>query len=196
MGGISLQDRHESGRKVAILGIVGNFILLAGKIITGMLTGSQAMLADGINSAGDVFSSLMTYIGSHIAGQPEDHDHPFGHGKSEYIFSFIIGISMLLAASVMIRSAVLVFLAGETARFSVWLVAVVVATILMKTGLYLYTRRQYKMTESLLIRANAEDHRNDCAVITGARLRPCWVAAGAYRGWTASWACSSPSGSA
>lgn len=162
-----MQERHESGRKVAILGIIGNFILLAGKITTGMLTGSQAMLADGINSAGDVFSSLMTYIGSRIAGQPEDHDHPFGHGKSEYIFSFIIGISMILAAGAMIRSAVLVFLSGESARFSIWLVAVAVVTILMKTGLYLYTSRQYKKTGSLLVRANAEDHRNDCFVSLG-----------------------------
>lgn len=162
-----MQDRWESGRRVAVVGIAGNLLLLTGKIAAGLLTGSQAMLADGINSAGDVFSSLMTYAGSRIAAKPEDLDHPFGHGKSEFVFSFVIGISMLAAAAAMIRSAAASLMTGEAVRFSLWLVAVASGTILMKAVLYAYARGQYRRTGGLLIRANAEDHRNDCVVSLG-----------------------------
>lgn len=162
-----MQDRWESGRRVAVVGIAGNFLLLSCKMAAGLLTGSQAMLADGINSAGDVFSSLMTYAGSRIAAKPEDQDHPFGHGKSEFIFSFVIGISMIAAAAAMVRSAVLTLMTGETVRFSLWLIMTAAGTILVKAVLYAYTRGLFRRTGSLLIRANAEDHRNDCAVSLG-----------------------------
>ncbi|MGI5878342.1 MAG: cation diffusion facilitator family transporter [Christensenellales bacterium] len=157
----------EPGRRVALVGIAGNLALLAVKAAAGIITGSQAMLADAINSTGDVFSSLMTYIGSRVAGMPEDRDHPFGHGKSEFIFSFIIGLSMLVGAVAMVRSAVIALVAGEVTRYSAWLPAVAVGTIAMKAYLFFYTRRKYAQTESLLIRANMEDHRNDCFVSLG-----------------------------
>ena len=81
-------------KKVSILGMVGNVFLLVIKGFVGFASGSQAMIADAFNSAGDIFSSIMTFIGNGIASKPRDNDHNLGHGKAEYIYSMFISIAM------------------------------------------------------------------------------------------------------
>ena len=81
------EKRFEITKKAGILGIIGNIFLLIIKAIVGFIFKSQAMIADSFNSAGDIFASLMTFIGNRIASVPHDEDHNFGHGKAEYIFS-------------------------------------------------------------------------------------------------------------
>ena len=83
-------NRYESTKRVSFLGIVGNVFLLIIKFIVAMFSHSEAMMADAINSAGDIFSSIMSYIGNKIACVPSDEDHNFGHGKAEYIYSLLI----------------------------------------------------------------------------------------------------------
>ena len=85
-------NKNKAIKKVGIYGIIGNIFLLIIKAIVGFTSKSQAMIADSINSAGDIFASLMTFIGNKIASEPNDEDHNFGHGKAEYIFSLIISI--------------------------------------------------------------------------------------------------------
>ena len=63
------------------------------------------MIADGFNSAGDVFTSVMTYLGNKIASSPQDKDHPYGHGKAEYIFSMIISFSLLVVTYQIFRNS-------------------------------------------------------------------------------------------
>ena len=72
-------DRFESTQKASILGIIGNIFLLIIKSTVGIFTKSQAMIADSVNSAGDIFSSLMTFLGNKIASKPSDDDHNLGH---------------------------------------------------------------------------------------------------------------------
>ena len=93
-------------KKVSILGMVGNIFLLVIKGFVGFASGSQAMIADAFNSAGDIFASLMTAIGNKIASAPGDEDHNFGHGKAEYIFSLFIAISMIVVSIKTIIDAV------------------------------------------------------------------------------------------
>ena len=81
-----MEERFKVTKKAGIYGIIGNVFLLAIKAIIGFTSKSQAMIADSINSAGDIFASLMTSIGNKIASVPGDEDHNFGHGKAEYIF--------------------------------------------------------------------------------------------------------------
>lgn len=88
-------DRFVVTKRAGILGIVGNIFLLIIKAIVGFSFKSQAMIADSINSASDIFASLMTFIGNKIASEPNDDTHNFGHGKAEYIFSLFISISMI-----------------------------------------------------------------------------------------------------
>lgn len=72
-------DRFKSTKTAGILGIMGNIFLLIIKASVGFISGSQAMIADSANSAGDIFASLMTFIGNKIASKPGDNDHNFGH---------------------------------------------------------------------------------------------------------------------
>ena len=89
-------DRFKSAKKASILGIAGNIFLLIIKGIIGFITGSRSMIADAMNSASDIFSSLMTLIGNKIASLPSDEDHNLGHGKAEYIYSLLISITMIV----------------------------------------------------------------------------------------------------
>ena len=162
-------NRNVRIRQVAIAGIFGNILLLIAKLIVGFTTRSQSMIADGLNSAGDVFASVMTYIGNHISEQPGDEDHPYGHGKAEYIFAMIISFSLLLVAFSIFRFSLNALLNGNTFDYSIYLVIVAIGTIIIKFALFLFANKVGNEHNSLLAVANAEDHRNDM-FITGLTL--------------------------
>lgn len=159
-------NRYHCARKAGILGILGNIFLLIIKSIVGIMSHSQAMIADAANSAGDIFASLMTFIGNKIASEPGDQTHNFGHGKAEYIFSLFISISMLFVAGKLLLDSILSLVHQETFVFSWFLVLVCIITILVKLSLYLYTNSLAKKYNNILLQANKEDHRNDCIVTT------------------------------
>lgn len=159
-------DRYKTTQKASVFGIVGNIFLLIIKSIVGIATKSQAMIADSVNSAGDIFSSLMTFIGNKIASKPRDDDHNLGHGKAEYIFSLILSISMILIAIKLLESSVQALLNPVGYNFSWWLIVVCLVTILTKLSLYLYTHSLAKSQNNILLEANAKDHINDCIVTT------------------------------
>lgn len=148
-------------RQVAIAGIIGNIFLLIIKLTVGFISKSQAMIADGLNSAGDVFASIITYIGNHISSQPQDEDHPYGHGKAEYIFSMIISFSLVIVAYNIITNSINAYRNQETFTFSIFLVIVAIITISLKLILFLFSNRIGHVHNSLLALANAVDHRND-----------------------------------
>lgn len=157
-----MNERFNNTKKASILGITGNVFLLMIKAIVGAISGSQAMIADAANSAGDIFASLMTFIGNKIASEPSDDTHNFGHGKAEYIFSLFISISMLLVASKLLYDSALSLIFRQEFVFSWFLVIVCLITIITKLFLYLYTKSLYRKYEDLLLKANMIDHRNDC----------------------------------
>ena len=82
-----MEKKFEDIKNAGIVGILGNIFLLIIKGLIGVFTHSQSMIADSVNSAADIFASLMTFIGNKISSEPKDNDHNFGHGKAEYIFS-------------------------------------------------------------------------------------------------------------
>lgn len=159
-------DRYNSTKRAGIFGIFGNIFLLIIKGIVGFASNSQAMIADAANSAGDIFASLMTFIGNRIASEPGDKTHNFGHGKAEYIFSLFISISMIFVAAKLLYDSTISLILQESFTFSWFLVAVCIATILVKLFLFLYTYRLSKKYNNILLEANMKDHRNDCIVTT------------------------------
>lgn len=163
-------DRFALTKRIALLGVVSNVILLTAKLVVGFISRSQAMIADGFNSAGDVFASIMTLIGNKIASRPEDSNHPYGHGKAEYIFSMIISFSLLIVAYKIFSSSFKSIINREYLTFSPWLIAIAAFTIVLKLALFLYTRKAGKKESNLLILANSEDHRNDVLVTSSTLL--------------------------
>ena len=159
-------NREKNIKNAGILGIVGNLFLLIIKGTVGFITHSQAMIADAANSAGDIFASLMTFIGNKIASAPQDDNHNFGHGKAEYIFSLFIGLSMIGISLKLLYNSLISLIYGYKFDFSWFLVIVCVVTILVKLCLFLYTKFLSRKFNSILLDANKEDHRNDCIVTT------------------------------
>jgi len=159
-----MKDRYTSTKMASILGIIGNIFLLVIKSVIGIIANSQAMIADSVNSAGDIFSSIMTFIGNKIASKPKDNSHNLGHGKAEYIFSMLISISMIMISLKLLVDSFNSLIYKESYKFSWILVIVCIVTISIKLLLYLYTHTLYKKYNNVLIEANAKDHRNDCIV--------------------------------
>ncbi len=157
-------DRFTATKKAGVFGIFGNIFLLVIKATVGFISGSQAMIADSVNSAGDIFASLMTFIGNKIASKPGDSDHNFGHGKSEYIFSLLISISMIAVSIKLLIDSITSLIFKNELTFSLYLVIVCIVTIITKALLYVYTNKAFRKFNNILLKANAKDHFNDCIV--------------------------------
>ncbi len=164
--------RFKSIKIASIFGILGNLFLLIIKAAIGFITNSQAMIADAFNSAGDIISSVMTFIGNQIASIPSDDDHNLGHGKAEYIYSMLISIAMILMGLLVFKDSINSIFNHNKYQFSIWLVIVCIVTIITKLCLFIYTDKLSKKYNNLLIKANSKDHRNDC-VITLCNLFAC-----------------------
>ena len=162
-------DRFNQTKKASILGVVGNLFLLVIKGIVGFIFSSQAMVADAANSAGDIFASLMSFIGNKIASEPSDESHNFGHGKAEYVFSLFISISMLFVSAKLLYDSGMSLIEQKSFTFSWFLVLVCIITIITKFYLYMYTKKIYKQYNDLLLKASMKDHRNDC-ILTSCTL--------------------------
>jgi len=154
-------DRYSDTRKVSILGIIANLFLFIIKITVALTSRSQGLLADAINSGTDIFTSAMTYIGNKLASKPRDKEHPYGHGKVEYVFSLIISITMIILSYKTLLNSYVAIVSKKELIFSFYLIIVCVITIIVKLFLYIYTTKMGKKYENLLISAASEDHRND-----------------------------------
>ena len=158
------EKRFELTKKVGILGILGNIFLLVVKAIIGFIFKSQSMIADSFNSAGDIFASLMTFIGNKIASVPNDEDHNFGHGKAEYVFSMFIAISMIFVAAKLFYDSISTLVLGSQLQFSWFLILACIITIITKLFLFFYTKSAFNKYNNILLESNMKDHKNDCII--------------------------------
>ena len=178
-----MEQKFKATKRAGILGMLGNLFLLIIKATIGFATKSQAMIADAINSASDIFASLMTFIGNKISSEPRDETHNFGHGKAEYIFSLFISITMMGLALKILLDSILSLINQNHFEYSIFLIIVCIITILVKFSLFIYTRLLYKKHNNILLKSNYEDHRNDClltsltllSIVCGAFYNIYWV---------------------
>ncbi|GMQ62741.1 cation diffusion facilitator family transporter [Vallitalea maricola] len=154
-------NKYKKIKNVALSGILGNIFLLVIKLIIGFLSMSQAMIADGLNSAGDVFASTITFIGNKISSTPGDDEHPYGHGKAEYIFSMIISFSLFFVSFSIFKMSIDSLINKQEFEYSPWLIYIALASIVIKLVLFMYSINIGRKYNSLLAIANAQDHRND-----------------------------------
>ena len=157
-------DRFKKVKLASIFGIFGNVFLLIIKSFIGIISNSQAMIADAINSAGDILSSFITFIGNIIASKPSDEDHNLGHGKAEYIYSMLISLVMMLMGVFVFKDSILSIIFKNKYEFSNWIIIVCLITILVKFCLFIYTNNISKKYNNLLMKANSRDHINDCVI--------------------------------
>ena len=160
--------RYSEVKKASLLGIFANIFLLVIKVFAAFISNSRAMISDAFNSAGDIFSSLITFIGNKISSKPSDDDHNLGHGKAEYIYSMLISIIMIYTSLIVIKNTIL-SIDNNNYVYSKWAIFVCIITIVIKFILFIYTNKISKKHNNLLIKANSLDHRND-TIITSLTL--------------------------
>lgn len=157
----NLEKRGKATMKVGLVGIAGNIMLFVIKIVIALASKSQALLADSVNSATDILSSIMTLIGGKISSEPSDAEHNYGHGKAEYIFSMLISVVMAYLAIKIAYDGTISLIDGAEFVFSYLLVAVCVITIITKLVMYIYVHKIGLEMNNILILANSQDHIND-----------------------------------
>ena len=91
------RERYVRGRRAAVVGVAGNLVLAAAKLVLALLTGSIALMADAVHTASDMLTSIVVWIGLRVARRPEDEQHPYGHGRAETIAALVVGLLLGVA---------------------------------------------------------------------------------------------------
>ena len=157
-----VEKRESLAKRIAWISVISNIILTLGKILIGWYGDSDAVFADGIHSAADVFASVIVLSVIKLANKPADEEHPYGHGKAEVIVSGIVGILLFLVAIYVVYEGIIGFFhAVETpSLLAMWvaLFSYVTKTILYRTSLKISKEHNSKAIEAI-----AFDHKADIA---------------------------------
>lgn len=167
--------RNTYGNLASVTGIVCNIILCIMKVLIGVIVSSISIIADGLNNLSDMGSSVISFIGFKLAGKPADRDHPFGHGRIEYMSAFIISVLILIVGVNLLINSAKTLISGEGAPvYDIWTVIILAISILMKLWMFFFNKKLGKKIESSALLATAKDSIND-VVATTAILVSCFV---------------------
>jgi len=155
--------RRQYGALSGIVGIFLNLLLFAGKLAAGLLAHSVSITADAFNNLSDAASSVMTLIGFKLSGKKPDRDHPFGHGRSEYITGLLVSISIILVGTELAKDSVNRILQPEEIRYSAAAVVILAVSVAVKLYMFLYNRDLSQKIDSTALRSTALDSISDCA---------------------------------
>ena len=154
--------RTAYGALSGTVGIICNLLLCAFKIIVGTLTASISIVADGLNNLSDMGSSLITILGFKLANKPADKDHPFGHGRLEYMSAFIVAILILLVGFELLKTSGNALINGTPMpTYSTVSIIVLAVSVVFKVWLFLFNRKLGKKIDSEALLATAQDSLND-----------------------------------
>lgn len=159
--------RQKYGMLGGGVGIFLNVLLFSLKFIAGLITSSISITADAFNNLSDAGSSVVTLIGFKMAGMPADSEHPFGHGRIEYISGLAVSMAIILMGVELIKSSVDKILHPEAVTFSLFSVVILLVSILAKGWMSLFNRGLGKRIGSTAMMATAMDSLSDC-IATGA----------------------------
>ncbi|HWQ30215.1 MAG TPA: cation diffusion facilitator family transporter [Negativicutes bacterium] len=154
-------EDFKAAEKWAIIGIVGNLVLTAFKAFAGIVGGSSAMVADAMHSASDIVASAVVYVSLKIAKKPADKEHPYGHGKAEAISAAAVGLMLIAAGFVIIKTAYTTISSGSVEAPGIIALYAAIASIVIKEAMYRVTYKVGKRINSPSTIANALDHRSD-----------------------------------
>lgn len=160
------KDRLRLGILSGTVGIVLNVILSVFKMIFGAVTRSVSIVADGVNNIFDAASSVINLAGFKISGKPADDEHPFGHGRVEYISALTLAFFILIMGVELIKTSVEKFTNPETVIFSAPAVVVLVFSILGKIWLAVFNAKIGKIVNSVAVKAVVTDSIGDVAATT------------------------------
>ena len=161
--------RKKYGALSGGVGIVCNIILFLIKLMTGIISASISVVADAFNNLSDAASSIITIIGFKLADKPADNDHPYGHGRYEYLSGLLIAFLIIMTAIELLKSSVDKIINQEAVEFSYFSVIVLVFSICLKMWMALFNKKIGKKLNASAMLATATDSLSDC-IATGAVL--------------------------
>ena len=164
------KKRAEIGKMSGLIGIACNFLLAGSKIAVGNFAGSTSIVADGLNNMSDAASSAVTLIGLKLAEKPADREHPYGHARFEYLASLVVSAMILVIGLELAQKSVEKIKNPIPVEFSCVTLAVLVFSILMKSGMAVFNSRMGKKIQSTTLIATAADSRNDVVTTTAVLL--------------------------
>ncbi len=153
--------RRSYGVLCGAVGIFLNLVLFFGKFIVGQLSGSIAIVADAFNNLSDAGSSIISLIGFRLSGQQADPEHPFGHGRMEYISGLMVSIAILIMGFELGKTSIEKIFQPESVEFSPVSVIILAAAILVKFYMMFYNFRIAKKIDSVAMKATAKDSLSD-----------------------------------
>lgn len=161
---------RDEGLRIITYCLIGNILLLLLKGAVGLLSGSEALKADAVNSAGDSLAAVVVLLGLRYALKPQDKGHHYGHGKMEALVSFVVGLMVLGGTFFVVRDAINAMTSGEVSSASLWALGAALVSIAVKAVMFTITFRAAKRLNSIAVRTNAMDHRNDIFATSGAAI--------------------------
>lgn len=165
----NVQVRKQYGTICSILSIICNGLMVVFKLMFGFMTRSVAIQADGFNNLSDMGSNLATLFGFKMAGKHPDTDHPYGHGRYEYITGLIIAFLILLVAFSSLKESVMKIIEPEKLNFQITAVIVLLVSILTKLWMASFNKKAGRLIQSTSLKAAGQDSLND-VVTTSATL--------------------------
>ena len=154
--------RNAYGVLCGGMGIFLNIVLFIIKLIAGTLSGAISVTADAFNNLTDAGSSVITLIGFRMAGQKPDKDHPFGHGRIEYVSGFIVSIIIILVGFELAKTSIEKIISPERAVFNTVSALILGCAVLVKAYMAFYNFSVGKKISSSSMRATALDSLSDC----------------------------------
>lgn len=155
--------KHESyGIMSGIVGIICNLVLSVFKFIVGNLSGSISVTADALNNLSDMASNSVTIAGTKLASKPVDKEHPFGHGRLEYISALAVSGLILVMGFELAKSSIEKIIHPETLDFSIVYIIVLGTSILVKLWMAYFNNKLYKISDNINLKTVKQDSLNDC----------------------------------
>lgn len=155
--------REKYGILSGIVGIFCNFMLFIGKFMAGLITSSISITADAFNNLSDAASSIVTLVGFKMAGKPADAQHPFGHGRIEYISGLIVSTVIIIMGFEFVKSSIEKIIEPETVEFGLVSIIILLASILVKLWMSIFNKKLGKSINSSTIKAISKDSLADVA---------------------------------
>ncbi|NFG58210.1 cation transporter [Clostridium botulinum] len=163
-------ERLKIGYRVSIVTIIGNVILSIIKIGIGIIASSKAMIADGVHSLSDVFSTIGVIIGLKLSSKKADKEHPYGHEKFESLTSVFLGIMLVLVSLGIGFSGIKNLIYGNYSIPGSLAIFAAVISIVSKEAMYWYTLKYAEKINSTSLKADAWHHRSDSFSSIGALI--------------------------
>ena len=155
-------QRHKYGLLAGIVGIICNILLASVKITLGLLSGAVSIATDAVNNLSDAISSIVTLVGFKISGKPADREHPYGHGRVEYVTGFVVSAAVIAVAINLFKESVGNIIHPNELDVSVVTIIILAVSIFVKLWMSVFYGKIAKKISSEAMRATATDSRADC----------------------------------